>query len=506
MAKWDTTDGDALLTYNALDTCATARVYRELLKEPDWESPRCQTLFGIHREMSILGAELHDVGWYVMQDNRRKLVKELTQLAEERHRELMNHIGGKRNPNFTGSYDDMRALLYRRHAVPGIHCYDLPEPEPWDSVMWTNDQCTTLAVDKEALLRIFIDPGLAEEVRDAIALFWRAKAPLKALETWVDSKSVDEMIGPDGRLRADWNSAGTETMRWACVLMTIPEAKDDDTMGGKLPNIREMYGAPKGHVLYHWDWSQQELWMQYAINGDEALGAALRTGDVYSDDAHSWFPDQLAKKFGPNWKTVNLKKEWPNGRRQCKVGHLACMYLASPPAIWTQGLMQDRTMKFSFAKWVHGMFHRKYHRTVEYAYEELAFAKKHKYSEGRILGGRRYYPPTIGRDGVEEANVTVNEACNYPVQRTAGEMGALAMLKIWKDLKKYKVKARILSNEHDAGTTECKDDPQTRRDVEDITMEAVQGPWTIRGNLKTVTQVFKAKGKFGYTWAESCAD
>lgn len=163
-------------------------------------------------------------------------------------------------------------------------------------------------------------------------------------------------------------------------------------------------------------------------------------------------------------------------------------------------------MKFSFAKWVHGMFHAKYHATIAYAEEELQFARKHHYSEGRILGGRRYYPPTVGRDGEVIAHVTVNEACNFPVQRTAGEMGALAMLKVRDDLVKYKVKARILTNEHDAGTLEVRDNATTRKDTQDIVIDAVQGPWTVRGNRKTVTQVFKASGKFGYDWAEVCAD
>lgn len=513
MARWDSTDGDDLLTYNALDTCATARVHRELLKEPDWKSPRCQKLHAIHVEMSKMGAELHSTGFKVIAANRAKLITELTDLSEQRHRELVRHIGARKNPAFQGTDGDMRALLYERHAKEGINCYQIPEPEPWDKVMWTNDQCTSLAVDKEALLRIFIDPGIPEEVRDCISLFWRAKAPNKALSTWVgavnsqgEPSEVQQRIGPDGRFRADWNSAGTETMRWASELMTIPEAKDESTMGGQLPNIRTMYGCEKGNVLYHWDWSQQELWMQYAINGDEALGAALRTGDVYSDDARSWFPTQLEAKFGPEWRTVNLKDKWPNGRRQCKVGHLACMYLATPPAIWTQGLIQDRTMKFSFAKWVHGVFHAKYHRTIQYAEEELEFARRHHYSEGRILQGRRYYPPTVGQDGELIAHVTINEACNFPVQRTAGEMGALAMLAIRDKLVKYKVKAKILTNEHDAGTLELRDNPTTRKDVEAIVLESVTGPWTIRGNQKTVTLPFKAKGKFGYTWAESCAD
>lgn len=510
MSKAYLAEGEDLLTYNALDVVGTARVRREIHREPDWGSPRVQRLRDVHTQLSKLGAELHTTGFMVHEANRALLIKKLQSLSRTRHKELLKGIGGKRgSPAFRGTDNDMRALLYRRHAVDGILCYDIPEPDEWDAVMWTNDQFTTLAVDKEALLRVFVNPGTPEEVRDAIQLFWRAKAPNKALTTWVtptNSKGqpseVQQHIGPDGRMRADWNSAGTETMRWASMLMTLPESKDDESLSGKLPNIRTMYCAAPRHILYHKDWSQQELRMQEAINGDKALASALATGDVYTADAHAWFPGQLERLFGPKWRTVSLKAEWPSGRRQCKVGHLAFQYMAGAPAGWTQALMQDRTIKFSTMVTIRALFHKVYWQTVQYSEEEHEKVMQSGYSEGRILHGRRYYPPTVD----DKVHATINETCNYPVQRSAGEMGALAMLGIWDDLRKYKVKARFLTNEHDAFTWECRDDAATRRDIEDISAARMQGPWTIDGNKGTVSRTFPAKGKFGETWADACKD
>jgi hypothetical protein len=492
MAKWNSADGDDLLRYNALDTCATARVYRAILAEEDWSSKRVQRLYDVHRRMSLLGAELHSTGFLVDPVRRAKLGKTLRALSTRRHNELKRHVGTRKSPAFRGTDGDMRALLYRRHAKDGIRCYDIPEPEAWDDVMWTSDEKTTLAVDKEALLRIFINPATDDEARDAIQLFWRYKAPGKALNTWVMGDEVLSKTGADGRMRADWNSAGTETMRWASELMTLPEAKDDESLGGRLPNIRWMYVAPKGHVLYHWDWSQQELRMLYAVSGDKALGDALKLGDVYTFDAHNWFPSQLERLFGPKWAEVNLKKEWSQGRRQCKVGHLAAQYMAGAPAMWTQALIQDRTIKFSTMKAIREMFHRTYAGTVRYAEDEHRRVLQSGYSEGRILGGRRYYP----------APPPITETCNYPVQRTAGEMGALAMLRMADTFKRNHVRARLLTNEHDASTIEVHDDPQSRRDVEEIVLQAVTGPWRVEGRDHT----FPAKGKFDYDWAAACAD
>lgn len=496
--KWDTSDGDALLTYNALDTCATARVFNAILAEPDWLTPRCQRLFEVHREMSILGAKMHTTGFQVHTENRRRITKQLKMLATRRHNELVAHVGPRRSPAFRGTDGDMRALLYKRHAKDGIRCYDIPEPEAWDNVMWTNDQCITLAVDKEALLRIFINPATPDEARDAIQLFWRAKAPGKALGTWVMGAEVLSKVGVDGRMRADWNSAGTETMRWASELMTLPQEKDDESLGGRLPNIRAIYCARPGYVLYHWDWSQQELRMLYAVSQDEALGAALATGDVYSADARAWFPVQLERLFGDKWREVNLKKVWPNGRRQCKVGHLAAQYMAGAPAMWTQALIQDRNIKFSAMMAIRNLFHKTYYQTVEYAEAEFKRVQACGYSEGRLLHGRRYYPPAP--EGNPQAPIT--EACNFPVQRTAGEMGALTMLAIDKAFIKAKLPVAILTNEHDAMTIEVKDTAKVRRAVEDICLSTAVGPWEIEGRKHE----FPATGHWGYDWAEACAD
>lgn len=503
MSKAISADGDDLLTYNALDTCATARVYREILRENDWSTKRVQRLHEVHVKLSKIGAELHTTGFLILPQVRAKLVRQLTTLKNQRHDKLVKHVGQKRSPGFRGTDGDMRALLYRRHAKDGIQCYDINEPEEWDKVMWTNDQANTLAVDKEALLRIFINPSTPEEVRDAIQLFWWAKAPGKALGTWVsptnakgELSQVQEHIHEDSRHRADWNSAGTETMRWASELMTIPEGKDEESLGGALPNIRAMYGCAKGNILYHWDWSQQELRINQAISGDKALLAAIKAGDVYTYDAHQWFPQQLERLFGPEWRTIKLKKEWPNGRRQCKVGHLAFQYMAGVPAGWTQALIQDRTIKFSVMATIHGLFHKVYHETIESHKAEHERVLACGYSEGRILHGRRYYP----------APPPITESCNYPVQRTGGEMGALAMIGIWEAFKKYKIPAWILTNEHDAGTIECRDNATVRKDVAAIVLENVQGPWKVQGNRGTVQLTMPATGKFAQTWAEACAD
>lgn len=499
-ARWATQSQTDLLHYNGLDTCATARVCRNIMREPDYKSERVQRLLQVHTDLSHLAAEMHTIGFPVYTEGRKALIKQLRMLSTRRHNELMAHIGGQaHSPAFRGTDDDMRALLYKRHAKQGIRCYEVPEPETWDVDMWTNEQCTTISVDKAALMRLWINPALDEQARDAISYYWRAKAPGKALGTWVSPvnsqgkpSQVQQHIGEDGRMRADWNSAATETMRFASELMTLPEDKDDNQLGGKLPNIRAMYCASPGWKLKHWDWSQQEIRMYYAIYKDPALKAALDSGNVYVYDARQWFPSQLAELFGPKWMEVNLKHEWKNGYRQTKVIHLGSQYLAGAPVIWTQGLIQDRTLKFHAVKTLNQKFHHTYRVSMANAAAEHSRVCDTGYSEGRILFGRRHYP----------APPPITETCNYPVQRTAGEMGALAKLRIWKTIKKEGLPARVLTDEHDAGTIEFLPERSVETELDDIIKESTQGPWEIEG----VKHAFPVAYHVGDTWAEACDD
>lgn len=495
--KWDTDDAASLLHYNALDTCATARVDREILKEDEWSSDRVQRLYHIHEELSKLGSVMHMNGFTIHQENRKKLIKQLRLLSTRRHNELIKHVGPRRSPNYRGTADDMRALLYKRHSKSGIRCYNITEPEPWDKEMWTDETATKLSVDKASLMRIFINPVTSEEAKDAIQLYWRAKAPDKALSTWVDGNQIKERFCDDGRCRAEWNSAGTETMRWSGELMTLPQEKDDETLGGKLPNIRSMYCAADGYELLHWDWSQQELRMWAAIYKDDVLVKALNPTDgtkpdVYSFDARQWFPDQLKRLFGNEWATINLKKAWPNGRRQVKVIHLGGQYMAGPPVIWTQGLLQDRELAFHTVKVLHGMMHDTYQVGFANIQKEHENVDRLGYSEGRILQGRRYYP----------APPPITETANFPVQRSAGEMGAITMLAIWNTIQKEKMPVRILTNEHDAGTMEFKKSRYLEKELAHVVKTHAEGPWTIDG----VKHRFPVDYHTGHTWAEACAD
>ncbi len=398
---------------------------------------RVDKLVAVYERLSSIAGELHDAGFLVDEERRRDLSAELWGLHLARKGKLLSLV---KSATFDGTPDELRALIFERHRRSDLPCFGLPDPE--DPKLYTDDTLTKCKVNKEALLRIIISPRTPPELAAIIDAYWHCHAPRKARATYVESSKVLQAIGRDGRLRAGWNSCGTETMRWSCSspnLMNLSEKKEADTLQGELPNIRSMYCVPEGRVLVHADYSQQELRIMAAVSGDKALKAALETGDVYSYDARQWF------KLGADY---DVKKEKPSARKCCKIIHLAFQYAASTGAVFTQALIQDRKFKYALARELHTEAKTLYAGTVEYWGAEHARVCASGFSEGRIIGNRRYYP--------REPPPT--ETANYPVQTTAGELTALSMIELRDRMRHDFPTARIITILHDAFDVEADED------------------------------------------------
>ena len=459
---WQRTGG-TIERYCAEDTAVTARAFHAILAEAEWNTPRVQELYRIHTRLSQIAERMYRRGIMVDEGERQRLDQALMAQHLEKKAELLRLISSE---NFKGTPDDMRALIYKRHARSGLKSFELDDPLSPD--MYTDDTMTKCAVDQPALLNLYVNPGTPEELQNIIKAYWHANAPRKARSTYVTGETVLKAIGADGRLRPSWNSCGTETMRWACSepnVMNIPEAKGDDSLGGTLPNIRSMYCAGHGRVIVHADFSQQELRIMRAVAKDDELGRALDSGDVYSYDAKLWFGGQIPAEYD----LERVKEQFKGIRKACKIIHLASQYAAGPSAIYTQALKQDRGMTFGAVKTLNAQWMKSYWRTATYWQEELERVTKCGYSEGRLLGGRRYYP----------AQPPITETANYPVQRTAGEMTALAMLKADDLRQKLKLRGDFISILHDAFDIEC---PASEQYVWcSVLEEAMVGPYDIDG-------------------------
>lgn len=425
---------------------------------------RLAKLLEVKTGCAELAAEMYATGVRIDRAERDRLSKELKALSIGRKAAVTKAVD---DPKFEYTPDGFRALIFERHAKKGHRNFNIPDPPPPSRNKhdgWTNELAEKCSVDKPALLRILIHPATPEELKVIIERWWRYRAPLKARATYITSSRVTELITADWRYHPGWNSCATETMRWAGgMIMTLSEKKEGGEGGdlrGDLPDLRGMFCEEPGWTIVGADWSQQELRMWQAITGDPALLKALATGDVYSFDARDWY--NLPPDF-------DVKKEKPAARKSCKIGHLACQYLAGFGAVFQQALIQDRKSTFTHMRHIYGRFHQTYEYGVRKLNEEHQLACALGYSEGRLLGNRRYYP--------EEPPPT--ETANFPVQDTCGEMASIAMLNVRAKLKKYVPTARLMINLHDAFYVRSRE--KDKKTVGSILKEEMEGPWVING-------------------------
>ena len=468
-----TTNLKKKMKYNGHDCVVTARVWRGLTQEPDWNTPRMRALYEHQRKLAVVGAAMHEVGVRIDKKRRAALAEELEGLFDKRERKFLRSVGIKDfkcNPNY------MRALIFEKHATGKYAAFArFNLPDPIDPAFYKDKEMSTIKVDTGALTLLLIDPTVPQELKTIVQNYWDAEEVWKMRSTFVVSKRIDQAIGRDGRLRAGWNSCGTDTGRFACSepnLMNIPASEDVPWA-----NVRSMYVAAPGFTIIGADYSQLELRVMHAVAKDEALGQALASADVYTAEAIEYFglPADTTK--------ATIK---PDARKSAKVIRLARQYGAGKKKGFQIAVMINRQMTFLMFIPLMNAFDRRNWRTVAYWEEEMQRVLKTGYSESRIMGRRREYPVLPER----------SEVANYPIQGTAADIKNLALIEVHENLKKYRMKSRIIFDLHDAIYVEAhKKEIQA---VESIMHAAMEKEYLIDGGR----YAFPAKFKESECWGD----
>lgn len=485
-----------LLRYNAEDTVRTAQIrvhhIREFKEDAD-DKERRQTLYEQQIRLARVAAQMHLDGFPVDRKEQQRLSSELARVARARAAVLRRLVrpyearrGAFRITDTGGVNDtDLRALLYRECAKPGIRSFELEVP--------FSDKCRTdtgmAAVNKDALLFLFAQDNCPPEVKEIVKACWKANAPLKAKSTFVDSELVEAAIGPDGRMHPKLNSCGTETGRWSSSkpnLFNLPEAQDeDDSIRGDLPSVRSMYVAPPGYVIVHRDYKQLELEVMAERTGDALLRRMLDTGDAHTARVHEWFGVPVG---APVPKLL---------RRQGKVVGFACQYGAGVETVYLKVLESVPEARFEDVAALHELYPQKHVGIAENWTRALRFAEEHGYNETPIMNRRRYYPPGD--------RLQITEPLNYEIQGGAADIANGTMVgrtaKEFKNsltyrLKKHFPKAWLAMHVYDSFDIICP--KRDAKAVDKMLEECMAGPWRIGAKDK----FYKSDGKIGQRWSE----
>jgi uracil-DNA glycosylase family 4 len=438
--------------YNAYDCAVTARTMGAIWREPEWNTPRVQRLYSMHRKLSVITSEMHQVGVQVDQLQRSWMAWALQQEFEEKAAKLVKSVDV---PGFRPTPNDLRAIIFKRHEKGALKRFSLPDPI--DPSMYTNEErMDTISVDFDSLILLLIDPETPAELKHIIDLYWGALEIQKARSTFVTSAKISRAIGRDGRLRAGWNSCGTDTGRFSCSEPNLMNIEQD---------LRAYIIAAPGHILVHADYSQLELRVMAAVADDPVLQKFLNEGDVYSNDVRAFFGGEFVNMTDDQIKNGKGKAH----RKSAKIIHLGSQYAAGTPTVFAQGLRQDRKLQYPATVMLHNAWKRTYQRTVRYWDEEMSRVSKAGYSESRILGRRRNYPRMP----------PITEVANYPIQATASDIANLALIDLDAKLKRYVPDAHVVIQLHDAFDVECK--KKDEKTVRKIMQDVMEKPVIIEG-------------------------
>jgi len=495
------------LDYNAEDCVRTAQIRRKHLPELKEAGARAGRIYEQLRRLSRVGGEMMENGCPFDRGEQVRLDIQLKNIFR-RERDAFTKLVKKRAPQFRfdesgTNRDDLRALLYRQCAKPGIKSFNLEVP--LSEKCWTDTGKPS--TDRDALLYLFAQPDTPDEVRNLLRSSWKVNAPLKLRSTYVRSNTVENAIGPDGRVHPSINTCAAETYRWTCSrpnLFNLSKevVEEDENLRGVLPNVRGLYHAPKGYVLVSRDFKALELEVMAEYTGDAALRRML---DLDKPSELKCKVSGKPLKMDVHSQTVRLWFHKPSDenppsqiRVQAKKVRFSSGYAAGCEQVFMKVLeqVQDAVWDEIHAMWL--MFQQTHTGITKHWDASMAEAHTHGYNEAPIMGYRRTYPPGTA--------IKPTETSNYAIQAGAAAIANCTLVGFGDEesykrslhyrLKKEYPESYIFMHVYDSFDIACPE-----KDASGVNMlveECMAGPWEIGSRPKR----YASDGKIGYRWSE----
>ena len=299
-------------------------------------------------------------------------------------------------------------------------------------------------------------------------LRYRQYAKLRS--TYVDG--LLKVIDPDGRVRTSFQMTVTATGRLSSTEPNLQNIPTRTELGSRL---RAMFTAAPGCVLVDADYSQIELRLLADMAGDTEMRDAFLSGaDFHTVTA--------AKVFH-----VPEDEVTPEMRRHAKAVNFGIVYGISPFS-----LSQDIGVTMQEAKDYMERYFETYPGVRQYMTDVVARAKEDGYVE--TLYHRRRALPEIHAANFIQRSFGERVALNMPIQGTAADVIKLAMVRVWRRLRREGLQARLIMQVHDELIVECPE--AERQQVEKL----------LRQEMEEVAQLavpLVAEAHSGRNWLEA---
>ncbi len=374
------------------------------------------------RLAELLGAELHQ--------------QELWQLFSEVEMPLVPVLVGMGRNGVALDTDLLRRMSHRLgerllKLETGIfsnvgHHFNINSPQQLGSVLFEE---LKLPPGRKTKGGYSTGAPILEELRGEhpvveLILDYRQLSKLKS--TYIDA--LPALVNPKtGRLHTSFNQTRTATGRLSSSEPNLQNIPVRDELGKE---IRKSFITPAGFRLLAGDYSQIDLRVLAHLSQDEVLLDAFgRDEDIHTATA--------AQLFGVAASQVTLEM-----RRLAKTVNFGVIYGMSQ-----YGLEQATELSYKEAEQFITAYFEKHFGVKKY----LESTKKQARERGYVqtLLGRRRYIPEINSSNRQLRESAERMAINMPVQGTSADIIKVAMVELYREMARLKLRSKLLLQVHD---------------------------------------------------------
>jgi len=281
------------------------------------------------------------------------------------------------------------------------------------------------------------------------------------------------LLNPEtGRIHTSYNQTVAATGR---LSSSDPNLQNIPVRGEWGKRFREAFIPDKGHLFLSADYSQIELRVLAHLSEDPALIETF----LHDRDVHA----ETADRVFSNASSLFQEEQ----RRRAKIINFSMIYGAS-----AFSLAKELETSNAEAQMFIDRYYEKYPKVHEFLEKIVASAQKKGFSE--TLFGRKRQVPELKQKEKYAQQAGRRIALNTPIQGTAADLMKKAMIDIWRELKKRKLKSKMILQVHDELVFEIPD--EEKDEIEPLVKKKMEDVFSLKVPLKVHLE-------WGVNWAEA---
>jgi DNA polymerase-1 len=291
-------------------------------------------------------------------------------------------------------------------------------------------------------------------------LDYRSLSKLKG--TYVDS--LPGLVHPEtGRIHTTFNQSVAATGRLSSSDPNLQNIPIRTELGRR---IRTAFVPEPGSVLLSADYSQIELRVLAHMSGEPSLIEAFHAGE----DIHQ---RTASRVFGHDSELSTGEQ-----RRRAKIINFGIIYGKTSFTLGKDLGVPKREAQEFIDAYFEG------HPKVQELLENIVMEGR-RTGKVKTLFGRQRYIPEIGSRNRMTRQAAERVAVNAPIQGTAADLIKKAMVNLWRELRKRKLRSRMLLQVHDELLLEVPDDEEET--VTTLVHDVMEGVYPMKVPLKVET-------------------